>query len=153
MSDNASQLSMLEALSMAGGAAKTAKLGHARLLRKADHSETQISLGDIQKGKHPDFAMAPGDILYVPFSYTKTCSSAALPALLEPRQPLRSMPHSSWTLYFCRKYNAPSKRARRSPLLPNNEPKASSSDYAVGEQWEREFLSHSKVASQKQLLI
>jgi polysaccharide biosynthesis/export protein len=71
MSDNASQLSMLEALSMAGGAAKTAKLGHARLLRKADHSETQISLGDIQKGKHPDFAMAPGDILYVPFSYTK----------------------------------------------------------------------------------
>jgi polysaccharide biosynthesis/export protein len=71
MSNNASQLSMLEALSMAGGAERTAKLGHTRLLRKVDHSDTQISLGDIQKGKKPDFPMAPGDILYVPFSYAK----------------------------------------------------------------------------------
>jgi polysaccharide biosynthesis/export protein len=71
MSNNASQLSMLEALSMAGGAAKTAKLGHVRLIRKVDHSDTQIALGEIQKGKQPDFAMAPGDILYVPFSYAK----------------------------------------------------------------------------------
>jgi polysaccharide export outer membrane protein len=71
MSNNASQLSMLEAVALAGGAARTAKLGHARLIRKVDHSETQISLGDIQKGTRPDFAMAPGDILFVPFSYTK----------------------------------------------------------------------------------
>jgi len=71
MSDNESKMSLLEALSIAGGAAKTAKLGHARLIRKADHSEMQVSLGEIQKGKQPDFAMAPGDILYVPFSYAK----------------------------------------------------------------------------------
>jgi polysaccharide export outer membrane protein len=71
MSNNESQMSLLEALSNAGGAAKTAKLGRTRLIRKADHSETEISLGDIQKGKRPDFAMAPGDILYVPFSYAK----------------------------------------------------------------------------------
>jgi len=71
MSDNQSKVSILEALSNAGGAAKTAKLGHVRLISKADHSETQISLGDIQKGKSPDFAMAPGDILFVPFSYAK----------------------------------------------------------------------------------
>lgn len=71
MSNNESKMSLLEALSNAGGAAKTAKLGHARLIRKVDHSETQISLGDIQNGKRPDFAMAPGDILYVPFSYAK----------------------------------------------------------------------------------
>jgi polysaccharide biosynthesis/export protein len=71
MSDNESKMSLLEALSMAGGVAKTAKLSHTRLIRKADHSETQIALGDIQKGKRPDFAMAPGDILYVPFSYSK----------------------------------------------------------------------------------
>jgi polysaccharide export outer membrane protein len=71
MSNNESKMSLLEALSMAGGAAKTAKLGHTRLIRKVDHSEMQISLGDIQKGKQPDFAMAPGDILYVPFSYGK----------------------------------------------------------------------------------
>ena len=71
MTDNESRVSLLEALSIAGGAAKTAKLGHARLISKADHSETQISLGDIEKGKQPDFPMAPGDILYVPFSYAK----------------------------------------------------------------------------------
>jgi polysaccharide export outer membrane protein len=71
MSNNESQMTLLEALSLAGGPDKTAKLGHARLIRKADHTETQISLGDIQKGKRPDFAMAPGDILFVPFSYTK----------------------------------------------------------------------------------
>jgi polysaccharide biosynthesis/export protein len=71
MSNNQSKVSILEAVSIAGGAAKTAKLGHVRLISKAEHSETQISLGDIQKGKLPDFAMAPGDILYVPFSYAK----------------------------------------------------------------------------------
>jgi len=71
MSDNESKMSLLEALANAGGAAKTAKLSHARLIRKVDHTETQISLGDIQKGKQPDFAMAAGDILYVPFSYAK----------------------------------------------------------------------------------
>jgi polysaccharide biosynthesis/export protein len=71
MTDNQSKMSLLEALSLAGGAAKTAKLGHARLIRKIDHTEAQVSLGDIEKGKQPDFAMAPGDILYVPFSYAK----------------------------------------------------------------------------------
>jgi polysaccharide export outer membrane protein len=71
MNNNESEMSLLEALSTAGGAAKTAKLSHARLIRKSDHSETQISLGDIQKGKRPDFAMESGDILYVPFSYAK----------------------------------------------------------------------------------
>jgi polysaccharide export outer membrane protein len=71
MDNNESKMTLLQALSYAGGVAKTAKMGHARLLRKADNSETQVSLGDIQKGKKPDFAMAPGDILYVPFSYAK----------------------------------------------------------------------------------
>lgn len=71
MNNNESKMTLLQALANAGGAAKTAKLGHARLIRKADGSESQISLGDIQKGKKPDFAMSPGDILYVPFSYAK----------------------------------------------------------------------------------
>jgi polysaccharide export outer membrane protein len=70
-SNNESRMSLLEALANAGGPAKTAKLGNARLLRKSDHTETKVSIGDIQKGKKADFAMAPGDILYVPFSYSK----------------------------------------------------------------------------------
>jgi polysaccharide biosynthesis/export protein len=71
MNNNESRMSLLEALANAGGSAKTARLGHARLIRKSDHTQMQISLGDIEKGKKADFAMAPGDILYVPFSYTK----------------------------------------------------------------------------------
>jgi len=71
MSNNESKMTLLEALSNAGGPAKTAKLNHARLISKSDRTETQISLGDIQKGKSPDFAMKPGDILFVPFSYAK----------------------------------------------------------------------------------
>jgi polysaccharide export outer membrane protein len=71
MTNNESKMSLLEALSNAGGAAKTAKLNHARLIRKLDHTDIQLSLGDIQKGKQPDIALAPGDILYVPFSYAK----------------------------------------------------------------------------------
>jgi polysaccharide export outer membrane protein len=71
MDNNESKMTLLQALSFAGGAARTAKVGRARLIRKADNSQTQVSLGDIQKGKRPDFAMAPGDILYVPFSYAK----------------------------------------------------------------------------------
>jgi polysaccharide export outer membrane protein len=71
MDNNESKMTLLQALSFAGGAAKTAKVGHVRLIRKVDNSDVQISLGDIQKGKRPDFAMAPGDILYVPFSYAK----------------------------------------------------------------------------------
>lgn len=71
MNDNESKMSLLQAVSIAGGAAKTAKVNNARLIRKADHSEMHVSLGDIQKGKQADFAMAPGDILYVPFSYAK----------------------------------------------------------------------------------
>lgn len=71
MSNNESKMTLLEALSNAGGPARTAKLNKARLISKVDHTETQISLGDIQKGKRPDFPMKPGDILFVPFSYAK----------------------------------------------------------------------------------
>jgi polysaccharide export outer membrane protein len=71
MSNNESKMSLLEALANAGGTTKTARLSHVRLIRKIDHTETQISLGDIQKGKQPDLAMSPGDVLYVPFSYAK----------------------------------------------------------------------------------
>jgi polysaccharide biosynthesis/export protein len=73
MSNNASELTLLQALAMAGGVARTAKQGHAKLLRKdaTGYHETQLSLGEIQKGKQHDIALAAGDVLYVPFSYAK----------------------------------------------------------------------------------
>jgi polysaccharide biosynthesis/export protein len=73
MNNNSSELTLLQALARAGGVARTAKQGHAKLLRKdtAGYHETQLSLGEIQKGKQQDIALAPGDVLYVPFSYAK----------------------------------------------------------------------------------
>jgi len=82
MSNNESKMTLLEALSNAGGPARTAKLNHARLIRKVDHTETQIALGDIQKGKQPDFSLAPGDILFVPFSYAKNLVIASSAGIL-----------------------------------------------------------------------
>lgn len=71
MDNNESRMSLLEAISLAGGTANTAKLSNTRLIRKTDHSEMKVSLGDIEKGKKEDFGMQAGDILYVPFSYAK----------------------------------------------------------------------------------
>lgn len=74
MANNESKITVLEALALAGGVSKTAKQGHARLIRKdsgGSYSDRTLSVGDLQKGKIPDIAMQPGDVLYVPFSYGK----------------------------------------------------------------------------------
>jgi polysaccharide export outer membrane protein len=73
MDNNSSELTLLQALARAGGVSRTAKQGHAKLLRKdaTGYHETQLSLGEIQKGRQQDIALAPGDVLYVPFSYAK----------------------------------------------------------------------------------
>ncbi len=72
MTNNESQMTMLEALALAGGLSKTAKQSGTRLIRKEageSYSDRQLSVGDLQKGKIPDIAMQPGDVVYVPFSF------------------------------------------------------------------------------------
>ena len=72
MANNESNMTMLEALALAGGLTKTAKQSQARLIRKKNdgsYSDEKISVGDLQQGKIPDMAMQPGDVLYVPFSF------------------------------------------------------------------------------------
>jgi polysaccharide export outer membrane protein len=71
MANNESKMTMLQALAAAGGLTKTAKQGHARLIRRENgsYSDRELSVGDLQQGKIPDIAMQPGDVLYVPFSY------------------------------------------------------------------------------------
>ncbi len=74
MANNESGMTVLQALAIAGGTANSARLGHARLIRlKSDgtRSDQQLSVGDLQKGKVPDIAMLPGDVLYVPFSFAR----------------------------------------------------------------------------------
>jgi polysaccharide biosynthesis/export protein len=72
MTNNESKMTLLEALALAGGVSKTAKQNHARLIRKqgtGSYLDRQLSISDLQEGKTPDFAMQPGDVVYVPFSF------------------------------------------------------------------------------------
>jgi polysaccharide export outer membrane protein len=73
MSDNNSQITVLQALALAGAANKTALLGKARLVRKGPGgpAEVPMELASIQKGKASDIQMQPDDILYVPSSLLK----------------------------------------------------------------------------------
>lgn len=78
MSNNESQLTLLQGLALAGGVTKAAKQGHAHLIRKkpdGGYTDTELSVGDIQKGKHPDLALLPGDVLYLPFSYARNLAT------------------------------------------------------------------------------
>ncbi len=71
--NNKSQLTVLQMVSLAGGTQPNANPADAQLIRRtADgYSKTHIQLSDMQKGKVADFVLQPDDIIYVPFSYLK----------------------------------------------------------------------------------
>ena len=73
MSDNDSQMTVLQAIATAGGTNKTAIMSQVKLVRKTSDGATQIPipLGAMQKGKKSDIAMQANDVLFVPFSYMK----------------------------------------------------------------------------------
>lgn len=74
MSNNESQLTLLQGLALAGGVTRAAKQGHAHLIRKnpgGGFTDTELSVGDIQKGKRSDLALLPGDVVYLPFSFAR----------------------------------------------------------------------------------
>ncbi len=74
MDDNQSKLTALQMIAHAGGLNKTSVPAHARLIRKkpdGSFDEKNIQIDKMQKGKEPDIALEPGDIVYVPFSYIK----------------------------------------------------------------------------------
>jgi polysaccharide biosynthesis/export protein len=78
MSNNESQLTLLQGLALAGGVTRAAKQGHAHLIRKRPQggfTDTELSVGDIQKGKQPDLALLPGDVLYLPFSFGRNLAT------------------------------------------------------------------------------
>jgi polysaccharide export outer membrane protein len=82
MSNNESQLSLLQGLALAGGTTKTSSDGHAHLIRKnpsGGYTDTALSVSAIEKGKHPDLALFPGDVLYIPFSFAKNLATNGAP--------------------------------------------------------------------------
>lgn len=84
MSNNESQLTLLQGLALAGGVSRAAKQGHAHLIRKkadGSFSDTELSVGDIQKGKRPDLPLLPGDVLYLPFSFARNIATTGAPGI------------------------------------------------------------------------
>ena len=70
---NDAHLTAMQAVAMAGSANKTSVLSHVRLIRTTEQGQVElpVHLDAIQKGKQPDIALKPDDILYVPFSWMK----------------------------------------------------------------------------------
>jgi polysaccharide biosynthesis/export protein len=73
ISTNDSQMTVLQALAIAGSANKTSVLSKARLIRKTANGTTDIplQLAAIQNGKQADVPMEADDMLFVPFSWMK----------------------------------------------------------------------------------
>jgi polysaccharide export outer membrane protein len=73
MSNNESQMTILQALALAGAANKSSVLSKAKLVRKTvtGTTEVPIALALIQAGKSPDVLLQTDDILFIPFSYMK----------------------------------------------------------------------------------
>jgi polysaccharide export outer membrane protein len=78
-------LSVLQALAMAGGTQRTAKLSGAKILRKSPTGivQTPVDLKKILQAKAPDIPMEANDILVVPSSTGKIMAGRALEAAIQ----------------------------------------------------------------------
>jgi protein involved in polysaccharide export with SLBB domain len=73
-SGDRSQLTTLKLLALAGGTTRTAKKGHAVIIRKDAQGNEQaipVDLGKIVKRENEDVRLLASDILYVPDNYAK----------------------------------------------------------------------------------
>jgi len=70
---NNSKMTVLQAIALAGYANHTAAVGKSKLVRATDTGVKEINLevGAMQKGKQPDVALQPDDVVYVPFSFIR----------------------------------------------------------------------------------
>jgi polysaccharide export outer membrane protein len=74
-------ITVLQALSLAGGVDRTASTQNARILRRgaaADRSEIPVNVQKILDGKASDIALEPEDILFIPSSVPKKAALRAL---------------------------------------------------------------------------
>jgi polysaccharide biosynthesis/export protein len=86
--DNNEHISLLQALTLAGGWDKTAALSKTCLIRKVPggHKELMLDLKHVLKGKQADILVENGDILYVPPSLGKTIAYRGLEAVIAAAQ-------------------------------------------------------------------
>jgi polysaccharide export outer membrane protein len=78
------QLTVLQALALAGGTNKTAKLSGARILRKspAGMTETKVEIKKMLEAKAPDVKLQADDILFVPISGGKVLAGRTFEAAM-----------------------------------------------------------------------
>jgi polysaccharide export outer membrane protein len=78
MTNNDSQLTVLQTVALAGGTPTSAVPSQAKLIRRTSSGkldQVTISISAMQKGKLPDMILQAGDIIYVPFSYLRNNAS------------------------------------------------------------------------------
>jgi polysaccharide export outer membrane protein len=82
---DASGLTVLQAVALAGGTTRTAKLGGVRILHKtpAGMVETEVQLKKIMQAKAPDVSLQANDILIVPSSAGKILAGRTLEAAMQ----------------------------------------------------------------------
>jgi polysaccharide biosynthesis/export protein len=73
ISTNDSRMTVLQAIALAGYANHTAAVGRSKLVRETPTGVEEIDLqvSAMEKGKKPDVALLPDDVVYVPFSFMR----------------------------------------------------------------------------------
>ncbi|HUY82704.1 MAG TPA: polysaccharide biosynthesis/export family protein [Acidobacteriaceae bacterium] len=86
--DNNEKLSLMQAISLAGGWDKTAALSKVRLIRKIPqgHEQLKLDLKHVLEGRQADVSIKNGDILYVPTSLGKTLAYRGMEAVIASAQ-------------------------------------------------------------------
>jgi polysaccharide biosynthesis/export protein len=78
------QLTVLQALALAGGTNKTAKLGAARIIHKGPNgmTETKVGIKKMLEAKSPDVSLQADDILFIPVSGGKVLAGRTFEAAM-----------------------------------------------------------------------
>jgi polysaccharide biosynthesis/export protein len=86
--DNNERVSLLQAITLAGGWSKTAALSKALLIRKVPqgHEQLKLDLKHVLKGSQADIRIQNGDILYIPDSLGKTLAYRGMEAVIAAAQ-------------------------------------------------------------------
>jgi len=81
--DNGS-LTVLQALALAGGTNKTAKLGSARIIHKSSTGmiESKLEIKKMLEAKAPDVTLQADDILFIPVSGAKIVAGRTFEAAM-----------------------------------------------------------------------
>jgi polysaccharide biosynthesis/export protein len=79
MSTNNSEMTLMQAVTIAGSTTKTAIPSKTRLIRKTPTGSQDmiVSLSDIEKGTQSDIPLKADDIIFVPFSWMKNTALSA----------------------------------------------------------------------------